>query len=191
LAENFIREIHQILFQGVNAIKIGFPGRERTIRIVGGEYKKHGNHVLKADGTIHYYSPAIAVSAEMSELVAWYFQNHQIIHPRGISAKVHHEITRIHPFTDGNGRVARLVMNLILMANNYPPAIIKNDEKETYYNALENADKGNLKPFTKIVRTEVEKTIDVILGIVGGKSQNEQGRVARRNFPSRLPQART
>lgn len=176
ISEKFIREIQQILFNGIHQIKIGAPGREQTIPITGGSYKDQDNHVLRQDGTIHYYTPAVAVSAEMKKLINWCQQNWNKVHALELAAQTHYELVKIHPFTDGNGRVARLIMNLILMCKGFPPAIIKNNEKLTYYDSLEKADKGNLKPFIKIVLTEVEKTIDLILDIATGKSQTTKAK---------------
>ncbi|MBL6988903.1 MAG: Fic family protein [Bacteriovoracaceae bacterium] len=172
ISEKLIKEVHQILFRGIDQIKVGYPGREQLISIAGGSYKDQDNHVLKAEGTIHYYTLAVAVSAEMGQMIKWANSNFKKIHPIEFAAKIHHEIVKIHPFTDGNGRVARLIMNLILMYNHYPPAIIRNEEKSIYYDALEKADSGDLRPFVRIVQNEVEKTIDLILSTADGKKSD-------------------
>ena len=108
----------------------------------------------------------------MGKLIKWVNQNWKKIHPIELASKTHNEIVKIHPFTDVNGRVARLIMNLILMYNHCPPAIIRNEEKSTYYDTLEKGDKGDLKFFTKIIEREIEKTIDLILSIANGKNNN-------------------
>ncbi len=174
LTEKLIREIHKILFKGIEYIKIGIPGRENLVPINAGSYKSADNHVLKADGTIHYYAPAVGVSGEMEKLISFWEKYYKKLHSIEMAANIHYEINRIHPFTDGNGRVARLVMNLVLLQNGYPPVIIKNEEKEKYYDSLEKADNGNLKPFIQIIKTEVLKTINFILRILEGKGPSTQ-----------------
>ena len=72
--------------------------------------------------------------------------NHYIKHKEedsiDLSSFIHLELTRIHPFEDGNGRVARLMGNLVLIANNYPPLIIQEGERKTYHDMLRNYDIG-------------------------------------------------
>ena len=68
-------------------------------------------------------------------------------HPVELAAYVHNRLVNIHPFTDGNGRTARLVMNWILIRSKFPPVIVEFAEREQYYNELEKGDAGNHKPF--------------------------------------------
>jgi len=170
LSEKLIRELHQILFKGIDSIKIGVSGKEQFIPLKAGKYKEQDNHVLKADGTIHYYVPAVAVSSEMQALVKWVHEQWGKLHPIELAAHLHYRFVRIHPFLEGNGRVARLIMNLILLYHGYPPAIIKNEFKNNYYHCLEKADEGNLNEFIQLVAKEVSNTIDLIFNIVDGKS---------------------
>lgn len=170
ISEKLIREIHGILFKGITQIKIGWVGREHSLSIVAGSYKNQDNHVLKADGTIHYYTQSVAVPAEMKVLVSWIHKNWNIVHPIELAAKTHYELVRIHPFTDGNGRVARILMNLILMAKGFPPTVIKNEKKSEYYDSLERADRGDLRSFLKIVEYEVKETIQSLQMILDGKA---------------------
>jgi len=71
------------------------------------------------------------------------------------------------PFIDGNGRVARLLMNLILIRKGYPPAIILNNDRGKYYNALNNADRGEFHAFFKIIGQAVERSLDIYLRVLG------------------------
>lgn len=84
-----------------------------------------------------------------------------------LAAIAHYELVAIHPFADGNGRIARLLMNLILMQHGYPPVVIKNETKEeAYYRALVVGDKGNLEPFIRLVATEVKNSVQVMLDVL-------------------------
>ncbi len=84
----------------------------------------------------------------------------------------HFELVSIHPFVDGNGRTARLVMNLLLMKNGYVPAIILKNDRKKYYDALEKAQKGKTGDFIFLVARAVERTIflyfEAIPGLASG-----------------------
>ena len=73
-------------------------------------------------------------------------------HPIIRATLIHGEFVKIHPFIDGNGRASRLLLNFELMKNGYPPIIIKNEERATYYDALDLAHTTmNYGPFLKLV----------------------------------------
>jgi len=76
---------------------------------------------------------------------------------------IHHELVYIHPFFDGNGRVARLAMNLLLMQKTYPLAVILKNDRKKYYQLLSKADKGNLTPFVNFIAQAVERSLDIYL----------------------------
>lgn len=71
----------------------------------------------------------------------------------------------IHPFVDGNGRTARLLMNLILMQNGFPPVIIPVEERSEYYRTLTVANSGNLRPFIRFITRQTDNTLQVQLCI--------------------------
>ena len=77
------------------------------------------------------------------------------MHPVELAAWLHNKTVQIHPFTDGNGRTARLLMNWILIRNRFPPAIIEVRNKEEYYNAIESADRGDGKPFAEFLARQL------------------------------------
>ncbi|MFH0962274.1 MAG: Fic family protein [archaeon] len=78
-----------------------------------------------------------------------------------IGAKVQHSLTWIHPFADGNGRIARLLTNLVLMRAGFPPIILEKRTRKTYYRCLELADKGNLTPFTRLIARQAKKSLNL------------------------------
>ncbi len=90
---------------------------------------------------------------------------------KGIAAiqsavKLHHDTVRIHSFVDGNGRLARLLMNLRLMRAGFPPTILRREERRAYYSALEKADKGDFRAFSMLVAKDVEMALDLYLDAV-------------------------
>lgn len=91
----------------------------------------------------------------MGRLVAEYKKIKKKLHPVELSGWFHNKLVQIHPFTDGNGRTSRLVMNWILMKKKYPPIIINVQNKEEYYNVIEAADRGDQKPFAAFLTKQL------------------------------------
>ncbi len=76
---------------------------------------------------------------------------------------IHHEFVRIHPFIDGNGRVARLLTNFYLIKNGYPPIVIQKEDRKKYYRLLNKADQGNLSDFATFLARSVNESIQYYL----------------------------
>ncbi|MFH1257846.1 MAG: Fic family protein, partial [Candidatus Micrarchaeota archaeon] len=76
------------------------------------------------------------------------------------AVKIHYQTVRIHPFVDGNGRLARLLMNLRLIKAGFPPAILRKEERRSYYSALDKADAGDFRPFAMLIASDVENSLD-------------------------------
>lgn len=168
LCERFIRELHQILFKGISRIRIGFPGQEIELPIQAGEYKKQNNHVLKSDGSIHYYVDVSLVASSISDLIDWYKVNQNQLHPIELAAQFHYEFVRIHPFADGNGRVGRLLMNWILMKHHFQPVVIQMTDRQNYYDVLDKADQGTVSEFIKYIAQTLLLTQKMILSWIEG-----------------------
>lgn len=93
------------------------------------------------------------------------------LHPVELAAEAHYQLVTIHPFVDGNGRTARLLMNLILMQNGYPPALIRKRDRLRYINSLEQAQLGGSKEdYYKIIAEAVDRSFDIYLNAL---SQDE------------------
>ena len=108
----------------------------------------------------------IKVPQLMDEFVDWLHTVQD--HPATIAADAHHRLVSIHPFVDGNGRSARLLMNLLLMQEGYPPAIIKNDNRKKYFAALEHAHTtGDMAQFRYFIYTAIEASLDDYLDAAG------------------------
>ncbi len=85
------------------------------------------------------------------------------MHPVERAALSHHRLVTIHPFIDGNGRTARLVLNLLLMQQGYPPTIIMRINRRQYYRVLARADQGNEVPLVNMIGRAVERSLTLYL----------------------------
>lgn len=133
----------------------------------------------------HYRSGAVRISGsnhvppnpiKVPELMEALFAELQSM-PDAIdkAAKIHHGIASIHPFTDGNGRTARLAMNFVLIAAGYPPVSISTDLRADYYKALEAADSGNFQTWDDFVRQQIEQELDRWLTALEDANPDKQG----------------
>lgn len=170
-----IREYHLVMLGG-EPFRIPAKDQEgnSTTRIVTpGQYKKQPNHVEKADSSIFYFEmPGEPTNAAMTELMDW--TNKELsqitLHPVEFASLFHYRFVRIHPFDDGNGRMARILMNIILEINNYPPVIVYKDYKGEYIRVLELADQGNMLPLTNFIGSELIRSLGI--SIRGAKGEN-------------------
>ena len=104
----------------------------------------------------------IKVPELMEEFIEWLHETKE--HPIKIATDAHFKLVSIHPFVDGNGRTARLLMNLILISYGYPPVIIKADECEEYISLLERAQKtGDEQGFYDYIQDCVDRSLDIYL----------------------------
>jgi len=150
LTETFIRELHEvILHEPYENPAITADGKNTTRRIEIGKYKKMANHVKTATGEIFYFASPEETPAMMNDLMDWYGKvtQEKKLHPLIIASEFHYRFVRIHPFDDGNGRMARILMNLIFMRFDFPPVIIKTTDKANYFRNLQLADGGNMDAF--------------------------------------------
>lgn len=143
--------MHQIVLK---SIEKEFSGRYRPgqVRIIGANFIPPN---------------ALKVPQLMEDLVRWAKKNAGHANIIEYAATLHYRFVWIHPFIDGNGRVARLLMNLILIRAGYPPTIILNSDRKKYYNALNRADRGEFQAFFKIIGQAVERSLDIYLRAMG------------------------
>jgi Fic family protein len=167
ITEGFIKEVNALILRGVEFT----PARNASGQMMRkpatpGQYKKLANHVEQADGTVHTYVEPVHVVDEMQALVAWINQSMGGVHPIHVAAVAHYHLVRIHPFDDGNGRGARILMNLILMHKGYFPAVVRLETKRRYLEALSAADRGDLSPFIAYIADCVITTQESVLEVL-------------------------
>jgi len=95
---------------------------------------------------------------DMTNLLNWYNENRGKIPPVKLSALFHGKFEQIHPFEDGNGRVGRFLINLILIKNKYPPLIIRRSQRISYLKALENFDNGYYDTLERLILERFKET---------------------------------
>ena len=172
ISEGVIKEINALLLSGVNCTDAVNEYGQRIKKTASpGKYKSLPNHVLQPDGTIHFYTDPIQVPNEMEILCKWIVDNIDCVHPVVTGAIAHYNMVRIHPFDDGNGRGARILMNMILIKQGYPPAIIKKEDRRQYHVSLSMADKGEISPFVTFVANALIGTQEVIAQELNGKQR--------------------
>jgi Fic family protein len=99
----------------------------------------------------------------MTEWGDWVAGAEGIMHPVALAAQAHHRLAAIHPFIDGNGRTARLVMNLLLMRCGYPPTVILRVNRRRYYSVLAKADSGNTDALENFIGRAVEISLNLYI----------------------------
>lgn len=105
---------------------------------------------------------ALVIDELMTELIDW--ANSSELHILIKSTIFHHRFVWIHPFFDGNGRTVRLIFNLLLMKAGFPPAIILKNDRKKYYDALNQANKGDYSKLLLLVLQAAERSLDIYLG---------------------------
>jgi Fic family protein len=164
-----LRGMHKLLMGESYEVSAQTPDGQRLTRQErGGDYKTHPNHVRTATGEIHYYAWPEETPALMTDLMDEYTRQRNLVergelHPIELAAALHHRLVEIHPFPDGNGRLSRILMNLVLMHAKYPPAVIRQEHRDAYFGALAQADGGDLAPFVTFVAEELATTMQLYL----------------------------
>ncbi len=106
-------------------------------------------------GSMHEFPIPQEVPGLMKKLLDWYVENQNLVHPVELAAKFHTQFTTIHPFADGNGRMARLLMNYILQNKEYPFTNIPLKKRSSYMKTQAEGNQNNHKPFTNFLTKEI------------------------------------
>lgn len=177
LTESFIRELNEIiLVEPYFKNAITPDGEDTTKLITPGAYKSSPNSVRIANGQIHHYPEPNEVSPLMDKLIEWYKletskEHFDIVE---VAAILHYKLVAIHPFDDGNGRVARLLMNYVLLKNNLPPVIIKSEDKAKYLSTLYKADTGVYQNLIDFIAENLIWSLDITIKAIKGLDLEEE-----------------
>ena len=158
LTEKDILYIHSFILKGIDDANAGHY-RSVPVRIAGSpivlpNYRKVPNLMM--------------------DFMAW-LKSDALLHPVHLAAEAHYRLVTIHPFTDGNGRTARLLMNLLLLMTGYPPAIIRKQDRLKYITALEQAQMGgSSENYEKLVHEAVNRSLNIYLQAAQGENWGEE-----------------
>jgi len=143
LTQNFIRQLHKTLLREDYTVYRELPGGQQSSYVIhAGRYKTRPNSVItRYDDRFEYAAPE-ETTALMADLVDWYNEEEKKgkLSPVELAALFHYRYIRIHPFEDGNGRIARLIVNYILARHDYPMIVVRSRGKKDYLEALHQAD---------------------------------------------------
>lgn len=158
LSEQLIRSLHQLIVSD-------------TDKEWAGRYRNSAVMITGAD-----YTPpeAMEVPKLMRQLIEWTRKEKQKLRPVELAAIFHHKLVHIHPFFDGNGRTARLAMNIFLLQAGFPLAIVLKNDRKKYYRMLSMADKGNYEPLVRFVAQAVERSLDIYLKVLTPSSKKKE-----------------
>lgn len=143
LTQNFIRTLHQTLLREDYTIYQNSSGGIQTSYVIhAGQYKTRPNSVITRYGDRFEYASPEETPSLMTDLVDWYNKAEQegLLTPIELAALFHYRYIRIHPFEDGNGRIARMMVNFILARHDYPMVVVRSRNKSEYLEALHMAD---------------------------------------------------
>jgi Fic family protein len=136
----------------------------------GGHYRTSN---VMITGAVHIPPSAAKIQRLMNEFFEWYYTHKRKLSIAELSAWVHYKLVYIHPFIDGNGRTARLLMNLILIQNGYPPAVILNVDRKKYYRVLKDADKTHYSGYMDFMGRSIERSLLIYLNAIKSKNDKE------------------
>ncbi len=149
LTEWQIRNIHALIMKNIDTNNAGIYRKENVL----------------ISGAAHIPPDYVCVPGQMRELVLWYDTNN--LDPIESAAMLHACFVKIHPFTDGNGRTARLMMNFELMKNGFPPVVIKKEDRLSYYEFLDKAHvTGDYSDFIDMIGILEEEMLDFYLKLI-------------------------
>jgi Fic family protein len=158
LSTSYIKELHALLTASQRTTEaVDQFGNLIAVELIRGEYKKRPNNPLRRDGSLHQYCPPEQVPGEMERLI----ELHALHLGSGVSPEVeaawlHHRFAQIHPFQDGNGRVARALATLVFLRAGWLPLVVTDELRSGYIRALELADQRDLEPLV-VLFAKIEK----------------------------------
>lgn len=152
LTERTIKDIHAIILRGIDQENAGVYRTPKVL--IGGED--------------HIPPDPLQVPDQMEDMISWYDEEGQNLSTTERAAILHSEFVKIHPFINGNGRTARLLLNLELMSSDYVPIVIKSNQRADYYQALDRAHTtGDNTEFIIFVGNILKNTLEFYLDFLG------------------------
>lgn len=174
LAPGFIRELHHAITRTQDTYVVTDTlGRVTETQLEKGQWKTQPNHVLRNDNTLLEYTPPEQVQSEIDRLIHYWTElDATATHPIAKAAWLHHRFVQIHPFADGNGRVARALTLLVLEKDHYAPLVVDRWHRGDYLAALDSANQGSLRDLIGLfirleasaLTSELERPLEPAIG---------------------------
>ncbi len=157
LSVSYIKELHAAMTRSQPTTEAFSPTGDRLeVPLLRGEWKQLPTYPQR-DGIQYRYCPPEQTASEMDRLIATHAEHRaKGIAPEVQAGWLHHRFTQIHPFQDGNGRVARALASLVLIRGGMFPMVVPRDEKPVYLKTLEFADRGDLAPLVLLISRRQE-----------------------------------
>ena len=152
LSTSYVKELHSVLLAHQETASARDIFRRRVeMPLVKGDYKKRPNNPVRPDGLVHEYCPPEQVASEMDRLLAMHREHGEMgVPPEVEAAWLHHRFVQIHPFQDGNGRVARALATLVMIRAGWFPLVVTDAGRADYIDALVAGDAGDLGPLVRL-----------------------------------------
>ncbi len=165
LTTSYIKELHSLFTRHQQYTEaLDQFNRRVQVELIRGDYKKTPNNPTRPDGSIYEYCPPEQTASEMDRLLEMH-RGHEGVAPEVEAAWLHHRFTQIHPFQDGNGRLARALATLVFLKEGWLPLVVRNADRTKYITALEQADDGDLKPLVSFFADLQKKAFINVIGI--------------------------
>ncbi len=190
LSVSYIKELHAALLRNVHAHTVrDAAGNLSERELIKGAFKRLPNNPSRTDGSVHEYCPPEHVDAEMDRLIGWHGE-HKSVPPEIEAAWLHHRFTQIHPFADGNGRVARAIASAVMIKSGLFPVLITRDDK-TYIPVLEQADASDLSRFVQLLVTGQRRAVVDAIHAIPVSEEGREVREPLRTVEEQIQAART
>ncbi|MDR2964524.1 MAG: Fic family protein [Treponema sp.] len=183
LSEVFIRELNKIIL--VRDFYKTSRDRDYRYKINVGTYKTRPNSVITPSGEVFNYASPEETPSLMNDLIQWYRkeEKREKLKIEELAAMFHYRYIRIHPFEDGNGRIARLIVNYILLRHDYPMIVVRTDDRDKYLETLHKCDLRTgqipsdgaiaaleqVEPLTDYIAAILEKKLETLIKFVKGE----------------------
>ncbi len=179
LTQKLIREIHEVTTAGQQVYTVYTEVGQQQVKLPRGAYKTNRNHVREASGRLHAYAPVDLVEPEMQKIVeATRSAEFEDAHPAAQAAYVHHSITAVHPFADGNGRVARAVASIYYFRSISLPLVIFGGQRQGYLASIRAADRGDVQRFVEYIAHRGTDLMEIVTNRMRSGSRDSKRWVA-------------
>lgn len=176
LTVGYVKELHALMTRHQESTaEVDQFGRPVTVPLEHGVFKSWPNNPTRQDGRVHQYCPPEQVQPEMERLLSVHAEHVRTgVPPEVDAAWLHHRFTQIHPFQDGNGRVARALASLVFISAGWFPLVVTRDDRLSYLEALEVADANGLATLVELFASRQKKAFVAALSIAREVTRESQ-----------------